>query len=63
MKNNNLSKEFWILTCIVSVAAMIGILSNPTNQPPWGKFVVGIVLGIGISCLVFAIFILAKNKK
>ena len=59
---NKLNKDFWILSCIVSLAAIIGIVSNPTNQPPWSKFIIGMVLGFGLACLIISLIILIRSK-
>ena len=61
--DNKLGTDFWILSCIVSFAAIIGIVSNPSNQSPWAKFVIGIILGVGLTCAVFATIILFRKSR
>jgi multisubunit Na+/H+ antiporter MnhG subunit len=58
-----ITKDFWILSIIFSLSAIIGIVANPSNLSPNGKFTIGVVLGIGLACLIIALIILIKNNR
>jgi peptidoglycan/LPS O-acetylase OafA/YrhL len=57
-----LNKDFWILSSVFSLSAIIGIIANPDRQSPTDKFIVGIIMGIGLACLIMALVILIRNK-
>ncbi|MFA5249168.1 MAG: hypothetical protein WC397_01355 [Candidatus Paceibacterota bacterium] len=58
-----LNKDFWILSSVFSLSAIIGIIANPSNQSPTDKFIVGVIIGIGLACLIMALVILIRNKR
>jgi uncharacterized membrane protein len=61
-ESKKMNKDFWILSSVFSLAAIVGIVANPGNLSPTGKFMVGIVLGAGLACLILALVILIKSK-
>ena len=60
---NKISNDFWTLMSIGWIAVLLGLIVDTSGQSQIGKFLIGMVLGIGIACLIIGFVVLLRGNK
>ena len=60
---NKISKDFWTLMSVGWIAVILGLIVDTSRQSQIGKFLIGMVLGIGIACLIIGFVVLLRGNK
>jgi hypothetical protein len=60
---NKISKDFWTLMSVGWIAVILGLIVDTSRQSQIGKFLIGMVLGIGIACLIIGFVLLLRGNK